>query len=277
MITTSLGNIGKPMVFFDSPYGNLQAVKALHSALERMNIPPERIICTGDLVGYFAQPEETVRFIKKWGIHSISGDFDQKIIDGAIHNDFLDEDSEFTPWTHFVLKELSNGSKKWMKKLPPHIDFMVAKKKITVVHGTFSKISEPIFLTTPWKRKKEELKISNSDIIISGHSGTPFMDIYTRRAWINTGSLGLPANDGTPEVWYLLMTPHTDGSLHFEHRRLEYNFEKAALLTDKMKLNFDHSQTLRTGRWAHKTSLPFKEANIQGRKLELNPVTIPAL
>lgn len=274
MKTIHLGEITKPMIFFDSPYGNLQAVKALHDALQRRDIPPERIVCTGDLVGYFAQPEQTVQFIKKWSIHSISGDFDQQIIGGDIYNDFLVEDPGFRPWYDFAMKELSTESKLWMRQLPPYIEFTVAKRKITVVHGSFSKTDDQIFLSTPWKKKKRELQISGSNIIIAGHSGIPFTDIYTKKAWINTGSLGVPANDGTPEVWYLLMTPHTDGSLHFEHRRLEYDYEKAALLTDKMKLNFDHAQSLRTGRWLQKTLAPREETKSQGRKIELNPITI---
>ena len=40
------------LLFFGGPYSNLEATEALLAEAVRLGIPPERIICTGDLAAY---------------------------------------------------------------------------------------------------------------------------------------------------------------------------------------------------------------------------------
>ena len=55
-----LGSLEGPLLIFGGPYGNLPATAALRTVADQCDILPERIICTGDLVAYCAEPEATV-------------------------------------------------------------------------------------------------------------------------------------------------------------------------------------------------------------------------
>ncbi|MDH3791615.1 MAG: metallophosphoesterase, partial [Rhodospirillales bacterium] len=55
-----LGAFDEPVLVFGGPYGNLQATRALLDEAARRGIAPSRLLCTGDVVAYCADPQATV-------------------------------------------------------------------------------------------------------------------------------------------------------------------------------------------------------------------------
>jgi hypothetical protein len=53
-------------LLFGGVYSNLQALQTIAEIASKENIEPENCISTSDIVGYCAQPEETVQFFKNW-------------------------------------------------------------------------------------------------------------------------------------------------------------------------------------------------------------------
>ena len=51
--------ITPPILVFGGPYSNLRATQAMRARAEELGIPPSSTICTGDVVAYCAEPEET--------------------------------------------------------------------------------------------------------------------------------------------------------------------------------------------------------------------------
>ena len=45
-----------PVLVFGGPYSNLEATRAVLDAAARRGIPGRRILCTGDVVAYAAEP-----------------------------------------------------------------------------------------------------------------------------------------------------------------------------------------------------------------------------
>ena len=78
---TPLERGGKILVF-GGVYSNLQALEALQKVAEKEGISPDNIICTGDIVGYCAQPSECLDAIEKWGIHAIQGNVEENLLSG---------------------------------------------------------------------------------------------------------------------------------------------------------------------------------------------------
>mgnify|MGYP001804501633 CR=1 FL=1 len=82
MKTLNLGKKSGKLLIFGGVYSNLQALQQMHEIATVQNIAPENIICTGDIVGYCAQPEESLRFIRDWGINNITGNVELQIRNG---------------------------------------------------------------------------------------------------------------------------------------------------------------------------------------------------
>ncbi|MBQ0768956.1 MAG: metallophosphoesterase family protein [Bizionia sp.] len=271
--TIDLGKYTGKMLLFGGIYSNLQALEALKTIAEDLNIAPKNCICTGDIVGYCAQPEETVQLLKQWGAKSILGNVEEQLIEGAndCGCDFTEGsrcDGFSKLWYPYAQSKLSQDSLDYLKTLPDFITFEYANRKTTVVHGSTSLISEFIFKSTAWDRKAPHFKATKSDVIIAGHCGLPFNESKDDKLWLNPGVIGMPANDGSPNVWYAILED-TTSELTFGHHQLEYNYKLTNQLMNNGILPEAYAATIISGIWDNTEILPQQESDLQGSTLEL--------
>jgi predicted phosphodiesterase len=270
-ITKKLNKLGGKILIFGGVYSNLQALEALYNQSIDEKIEPDHIICTGDIIGYCAQPAECVDFVKSWGIHSILGNVEKNIIDGKD-----DCGCNFTEggrcdllsrqWFPYALSKISDQHRAFLQTLPDYIEFDYAKIKVTVLHGSTEDISEFIFKSTPWETKHRSFQNTQSNIILAGHSGIPFSDQKNNLLWLNAGVIGMPANDGTTDVWYMILEERND-KIHFSTHRLTYDHCKASELMKQSELPEGYANTLLTGIWDNCEILPHTETKEQGKKI----------
>lgn len=271
----ALKNIGKlsgKILLFGGVYSNLQSLQKLMDIAKDEGIPPENCICTGDLVGYCAQPEETVSLFRKWGAKSITGNVEIQLAEGKedCGCDFREGsrcDNFSQTWFPYAKAHLSKDSIEWMQNLPRNIEFQFAGKKVTVVHGSLENVSEFIFKSTPWSLKENVFTTTNSDIIIAGHCGLPFHDIQDNKVWLNPGVIGMPANDGTPKVWYAILDRNEEHL--FKHFSFKYNHKLTSELILKNYLSEEYARTIITGIWDNTEILPERETGLQGFGINL--------
>lgn len=261
------------MLLFGGVYSNLQALEALKTIAKTLNIAPENCICTGDIVGYCAQPEETVQLLKLWGAKSILGNVEEQLIEGATDCgcDFTEGsrcDGFSKLWYPYAQSKLSQDSLQYLKTLPDFISFKIRDKKAIVIHGSTSLISEFIFKSTAWDRKAPHFEATKSDIIIAGHCGLPFHESKDNKLWLNPGVIGMPANNGSPNVWYAILED-TNSEVTFSHHQLEYNYKLTNQLMNNGILPEAYATTIISGIWDNTEILPQQERDLQGLTLDL--------
>ncbi|MDX1463222.1 MAG: metallophosphoesterase family protein, partial [Marinirhabdus sp.] len=261
------------VLLFGGAYSNLQALEELKRIAEMEHIPPERCICTGDIVGYCAQPEETVQLLKLWGAQSILGNVEIQLREGAedCGCDFragsrCDGFSQL--WYPYAQARLSASSLDYLAGLPNHIAFEYAGKKVMVLHGGYENVSEFIFKSTPWERKQIHFETTKSDVIVAGHCGLPFHHSENDKLWLNPGVIGMPANDGSPNVWYAILN-NDDGNLKYTHQQMEYNYKLTSRLMQNEPLPEEYARTIITGIWDNTEILPPTESGYQGFGIRL--------
>ena len=268
---------------FGGPNSNLEATEALLAEAARLGVPPQRVICTGDVVAYCADPVATVRLVREAGIHVVMGNCEESLAaDADDCGCGFAEGSTCAGlsgrWYAYARKRLSEADRAWMAALPRRIDFRMAGRRLTVVHGTPSTINRYVFASTPAAEKLTEIAGTGSDGVICGHCGLPFSELIPDRAgsrlWLNAGAIGVPANDGTPRVWYALLSPSTDGILAV-HRPLAYDHRTAAAKMRANGLPEEYAQALETGLWDNCDVLPSAETQAQGQPLAPPALTWP--
>jgi predicted phosphodiesterase len=270
----TLLNINGPILVFGGVYSNLQALEAIYSKAQELGIPASNIICTGDLVAYCAQPLACLNFTKNWGIHCIAGNVEINLYqnDEDCGCNFFEGgrcDIFSRQWYPYLKNQISQTEMEWMASLPHFLQFNYAGKKVFVVHGSYANTSEFIFKSTPWEIKKNNFDSTDADVIIAGHCGIPFTDEHENKVWINAGVIGMPANDGSTNVWYCILDD-ANGKFSYQILPLQYEFEKAADLFDNTPLPQTYKQTLLTGIWDNCEILPPTEAKQQGKSLEFS-------
>ncbi len=267
-----IGALKGEVLVFGGVYSNLQALEAIHNVAFDKEIPAENIICTGDIVAYCAQPKACVELIKNWGIHCIAGNVELNLVNdldecGCNFNEGGRCDTFSRQWYPYLKSQLNQEDIDWLATIPEFISFAYADKKIAVLHGSYFNTSEFIFKSTDWSLKQPNFDALNADMIIAGHCGLPFADRQNDKLWLNAGVIGMPANDGTPKVWYAVLN---DGDgFSFEIRALDYDHQKAAALMEcKPPLPQTYKETLRNGIWDNCEILPQIEARLQGVHIE---------
>lgn len=267
-----LGHKRGEMLLFGGVYSNLQALEAVISIAQEHNIAPENCICTGDIIGYCGQPQETLDTFKKWGAYSILGNVEIQLRDDQqdCGCDFTagsrcDEFSEV--WYAFAKANLHSNSKDYFRTLPDHITFQYASSNIGVVHGSADQVSQFIFKSSDWAEKMESYESLVVDTIIAGHCGLPFKDEYKNLLWLNPGVIGMPANDGTTNTWAMILDDE-DG-FKAQHIPVVYDHQTAIDQMKKNNLPQEYALTLETGIWDNMEILPDEERLLQGKLLDL--------
>jgi predicted phosphodiesterase len=271
-----LGAFDEPVLVFGGPYGNLQATRALLAEAGRRGIPTGRMLCTGDLVAYCADPQATVDLIRGAGVAVVMGNCEESLGSGTedcgcgfaagSSCDLLS-----AQWFAYAGRALDEGAKAWMSGLPRRIAFTLAGRRLAAVHGGVERINRYVFPATPAAEKAAEIARAGADGVIGGHCGLPFTEIVDGRVWHNAGAIGLPANDGTPRVWCSTLSP-TDEGLLIEHHALAYDHPKAAAAMRERGLPAAYAESLETGLWPADDVMPEEDRRARGRPLTPAPV-----
>ena len=266
-----------PLLVFGGPYSNRAATSAIAAVARELAIPASHVICTGDVVAYCAEPEETVGIIREWGCHVIAGNCEESLSQGAPDCGCNFEEGTACArlskgWYPYADARVSADSRAWMKALPATLAFRYAGRSIRVVHGSIDETARWVFASQA-DRVAAEWRAGGADIVIAGHCGIPFVTRVGRGAWFNAGVIGMPANDSTPDGWYGLLTP-AGGSLTLSLHRLAYDHQPAAAAMRRSGHANEYARTLVTGVWPSFDVLPDAEKAATGKRLRPRPLTL---
>ncbi|MCK4785160.1 MAG: metallophosphoesterase family protein [Desulfobacteraceae bacterium] len=279
MNTTFIQNMGclkGPILVFGGPYSNLAATQAMKQKVEQLGLLSSQVICTGDVVAYCAEPEATVELLRRWGIHVVLGNceeslgseapdcgcgFEMGTVCSALSND----------WYRFAAQRVGSESKAWMRNLPRSIGFELNGRTFLVVHGGVEQINRFIFTSTPAEDKWGELDLAATDGVIAGHCGLPFGQHINDKVWLNAGVIGMPANDGTRDGWYMLLKSESN-QIRITWHRLSYDAERSHRSMQEAGLSKGYTDALLSGLWPSQDVLPGIERSQQGQPINPQPL-----
>lgn len=266
-----------PVLCFGGPYSNLQATRALFAEARRLGVPPERMVCTGDVAAYCADPAATLDLVMESGVHAVMGNCEESLAAGA--GDCGCGFAEGTAcdllsrgWFAHAARSVAARHRAWMGSLPRRLVLRIAGRRLAVVHGGADSINRFLFASTPDAALAAEVAATGCEGVVAGHCGLPFTRVLRGGAlWHNAGAIGMPADDGTPRVWFSLLVPR-DGGLLVERRALEYDHAAAAAAMAAAGLAGGYAEALCSGIWPSDDVLP--DAERAGRGRPLSPASV---
>jgi predicted phosphodiesterase len=266
----------EPLLLFGGCYSNLQATQALFDEAQRLGIPPTRIICTGDVVAYAADPAATVDLVRTAGIHVVMGNCEDSLGTNAADCgcgfaagsacDLLS-----VAWYAHADATLGNEARAWMRGLPHRIDVVIGGRRLAIIHGSPKSINEFVFASASAADLRGMIAGSGCDGVIGGHCGIPFTRVLDDLLWHNPGAIGIPANDGTPRVWFSVLEPLAVG-IKIRHLELHYDYTRAAASMQQAGLPAGYSNAMKSRLWPSTDVLPPAELANTGVPIELTPV-----
>ncbi len=259
------------VLLFGGCYSNLQATRALLDEARRLGIPVERTICTGDVVAYGADAAATVDIVRRAGVHVVIGNCEESLGGRA-----QDCSCGFTAgsacdrlsaaWYSHADGQLDDEARAWMRSLPRRIDLQIDGRLLAVVHGSPDRINAFVFGSTSDDDLRQLVRGAGCNGVIGGHCGIPFTRTVDGLLWHNPGAIGVPANDGTPRVWFSVLEPG-DADIEIQHLPLEYEHGAAAAAMRAARLPEGYADALSSGLWPSLDILPPEELARTGQAL----------
>ncbi len=270
-MTTPVMRADGPVLCFGGPYSNLQATEALLAEADRLGISPSRIVCTGDVVAYCADPAATLDRVMASGITVIAGNCEENLAEGVqdcgcgfgagTACDLLSR-----AWYAHATAQVTPEHRRWMAALPRRLVLEIAGRRLAVLHGGAGEISRFLFPSAPDATLAAEIAATGCEGVVAGHCGIPFSRLVGGALWLNAGAVGMPADDGTPRTWFSLLVPEDTG-VRIELRPLLYDHAAAAAAMRAARLPEGYSRALEEGVWPSCDVLPPAEQARRGQPL----------
>ena len=173
------------IALFSDIHANLPALVAFFKNVEEQK--PDAIYCLGDLVGYNIWPNEVINEIRKRGIPTFAGNYDQGI--GLTSDDcgcaYKEEHEKdmgkiSISYTNSTVKP---DERKFLRTLPAHIkvEFQLNNDKLNLLlaHGSPRKINEYLFEDRDEKSMMRIMEGADADIMCFGHTHKPYHRILS--------------------------------------------------------------------------------------------------
>lgn len=254
------------IALFSDIHANLPALEACLQSMDAQK--PDAVYCLGDLVGYNIWPNEVINEIRRRGIPTIAGNYDQgvgRMSDdcGCVYKSEAEKDMGkiSIAFTNSLVKP---EERRYLRTLPAHIrvEFQLNNDTLTLllVHGSPRKINEYLFEDRDEKSLLRIMEEAHADIMCFGHTHKPYHRVLSAkdtgspqyRHAINTGSVGKP-KDGNPQGCYVMLTIDETSSTASQEAvqvafiRFDYDIEKAAKAIENSPLPDEYAGMLRKG------------------------------
>jgi predicted phosphodiesterase len=246
------------IALFSDIHANLPALEAVFADLDAQQ--PDAVYCLGDLVGYNIWPNEVTDLIRRRGIPTIAGNYDEGI---GLHSDNCgcayktDADKANGAMSiSYTNGMVTDATRHYLKMLPRHLrlSFQLNNNHfdMLLVHGSPRRINEYLFEDRDEASILRIVRDAHARILCFGHTHQPYHRVLTDTDGttyhaINIGSVGKP-KDGDPRACYALLELQDNGELSVGFQRVPYNVEKAAQAVEASPLPNAYATALRNAR-----------------------------
>jgi protein phosphatase len=226
------------IVIISDIHGNFDALSTLPEAYDELWV-------LGDLVNYGPEPAAVIDFVKSKAAVVVSGNHDYSIgfnQDPRCSPRFTEMAEATRQYTNSVL---SIEHKHYLRHLPLFVEIQRSGVRFYLCHAI---PSNPLFgyCQADSPRWLTEVEGIDADVLLMGHTHTPFVQSLGSRQVVNPGSLGQPKT-GSPEARYAVWE---DGRIELKSYSypVEQAVAKVRALPIQDVLREELSAILRTGK-----------------------------
>ena len=188
----------KKILLVSDIHGNFPALRAVteHLGADRYDL----IVNSGDSTVYAPFPNQVLDWLQRHNVISIAGNTDRKVKKLLRGKNFKKPSKQEKRVMYTTTAStLTKDNSAWLQQLKKKKYLDIEGKKIGIFHGSPAHADEFLFPDTPESRFAELGKACPADIVIIGHSHTPFYKSINGTLFINPGSVGRMF-DGDPRT-----------------------------------------------------------------------------
>jgi predicted phosphodiesterase len=239
------------LALFGGIYSNYLALAAALEDAQRRGATA--YYCLGDLGAFGPHPDRVFPLLCDAGVLCVQGNYDY-----AIGHNLPDcqcgytdpRDNYFAQISYqYTFHHTSPRWRAWLRTLPPLRRLRLGRYRLLLCHGSPRQQNEFLWESTTSTAFLEYLATTwQADVLLATHTGIKwYRPLSGDRHFVNVGVLGRPENDGTPRVWYALVSAEPDFQVTFVP--VVYDYEQLAWEMRCEGLPEEFITTIRTGWW----------------------------
>jgi len=180
---------------FSDVHGNYTALAQVWDELRALDLTGRQILNAGDSVGYGAEPERCVRFLQEHGnIISVRGNYDRNVASfPKKQEEYRKRWGRSRPEKYEAIKQdsdvISDLSRMWLSELPKEVRLTLQGVRIVVCHYSPGS-KESLGSWTPQSAFAEIAGTADADVVVCGHTHTPFIKTVNNVLFLNPGTVG---------------------------------------------------------------------------------------
>lgn len=195
-------------------HGNDSALQAVLAAAASSGV--EKLLITGDLVGYYYAPLNVLEQLQSWDRHVVRGNHEDMLITARSDPEFLTQvDARYGTGLRTAIEQLSEQQIDELCSLPHPLELMIDGCRILLCHGA------------PWDNDcyvypdaqpalLERCAMQEFDLVVMGHTHYPMQQMLGGTRVVNPGSVGQPRNRRPGAHWALFDTATRSLEFHQE-------------------------------------------------------------
>jgi putative phosphoesterase len=189
-------------------HANLPALNAVLGDLP----PVDAIVCLGDVVGYYADPNEVCDSLRQRDIPSLRGNHDAYVL-GQLRPNPSRVAAYRTAWTQQTLR---SDNLEWLRSLPVELQLDFGKLQLQLRHATPWNEEEYLY---PDSERLKDIHLKQNQCLALGHTHWPLLRQCGEGFVVNPGSVGQP-RDCNPAAAYAILDCDSET---VEFRRVPYD------------------------------------------------------
>ena len=198
-------------------HGNDRALAAVLDAALEANV--DRLLITGDLVGYYFAPAKVLELLSKWVRDVVCGNHEVMLAASRTDPDYLATvETRYGSGVRIAIEQLDLKQLDELCALPHPLELEIDGLRILLCHGSPWDLDHYIYPDLG-----PELLVrcasGNYDLIVMGHTHYPMLKEIGKTLLVNPGSVGQPRNRKPGACWALFDTE----SRTIELRRERYD------------------------------------------------------
>jgi len=206
-------------------HGNAVSLGKVLNTLKRLKI--DKILCLGDIIGYYPFVNESIELVRKNVDVCIMGNHEAYLL-----NKITVREEKFKMYgLDYVEKTITKDNLDWLAKLPQLEISQFDNLRFHLYHGSpFNSLEEYIYPDySKWNSFKE---VKGADFILLGHTHWPLHKKIGKMNIVNPGSCGQP-RDHLPKPSFAIIDTE---NIKVEFHRISYNKRSVALKTKDVGL-----------------------------------------
>jgi putative phosphoesterase len=194
-------------------HGNYLALRAVLQGALLSKV--ERLLITGDLVGYYFSPLMVLELLSNWKFDAVRGNHEEMLSKARNDLTYLDIiDKRYGSGVRIAIQELKKEQLDYLCTLPHPLKLEIDNCKILLCHGAPWDIDQYVYQNACCNQLKELQ--GDFDFVFMGHTHYPMFMKVKKTIFVNPGSVGQPRDRKPGACWALLDTQKKSIEFHRE-------------------------------------------------------------